>query len=285
MQALQKGVYYGINYYFIFEMIKLVVTDLDGTLLDDNKKINDEFWDVEKELAARGIFFCAASGRQYYSILTKFEHIRDRVYFIAENGTFVIYKNEVIHREALDKKESIKFAEIARQIKDVHIVYCCENSAYIESNDERFNNEVVKYYKRIEKVKDVTEVDDVLLKFSLCDFGGAEQNSLPLYRTFEKDYKIAIAGKYFLDITHPKANKGTAIAVLQQKLGITQDETLVIGDYPNDLEMLDMAKYNFAMKNAHPEILRKASFVTEYDNNNNGAVETIKKYCLNGQMT
>ncbi len=263
-------------------MIKLVVTDLDGSLLDDNKNIHDDFWTIEQQLTQKGILFCAASGRQYYSILEKFESIKERVIFIAENGTFVVHNDKVLHRQGLDKAAARKFVEIARKIDNAYMVYCCEKSAYVESSDQRFWDEINKYYKRIELVDDITRIEDVVLKFSLCDFSGAETNSLRYFQSFEKDYKVAIAGKLFLDITQAGANKGTAVKLLQDRFGVPAEQTLVFGDFPNDLEMLDAAKYNYAMINAHPEVLKKASFITEFDNNNNGVVEIIKKLCLNG---
>jgi Cof subfamily protein (haloacid dehalogenase superfamily) len=265
-------------------MIRLVVSDLDGTLLDSDKRIHDEFWIVEQQLAEKGILFSAASGRQYYSILDQFERVKERVIIIAENGTYVARNGVVLHKQGLDKEAAREFIDIARKLKDVYIVYCCENSAYIEKPDERFYSEAVLYNKRLQVVDDVTRVDDYLLKFSLCDFAGAEQNSLHHYKKYENDFKVVIAGQKFLDITHPEANKGSAVKILQEKFSISPAETLVFGDYPNDLEMMDSARYSYAMKNAHPEILKKAPFVTEYDNNNNGVVEVIKKYCLNGAM-
>lgn len=263
-------------------MIKLVVSDLDGTLLDDMKNINDEFWTVEKQLSKKGIIFCAASGRQYYNILDSFDRIKERVVIIAENGTYVAQGGEVMHRKGLDKEAGVKFIQIARKIENVNIVYCCENSAYIEKYDEKFNKEIGIYFKRIELVDDLTKVDDFLLKFTIYDYAGAEQNSLKYFKEFEKDFKVVIAGKMFLDITHMDANKGEAVKILQHKFNISPEETLVFGDYPNDIEMMETARYSYAMKNAHPSILNKAAFVTEFDNHHNGVVRVIKQYCLNG---
>jgi Cof subfamily protein (haloacid dehalogenase superfamily) len=265
-------------------MIKLVVSDLDGTLLDREKKINDEFWIVEQQLAEKGILFCAASGRQYYNILDQFDRVKERVIIIAENGTYMARNGDVLHKQGLDREAAREFIEIARKIDDVYIVYCCENSAYIEKADERFYAEAALYNNRLQLVDDLTQVEDYLLKFSLCDFVGAEQNSIHHYKKYENEFKVVVAGQKFLDITHPGANKGTAVKILQEMFGISPAETLVFGDYPNDLEMMDTATYNFAMINAHPQILNKADFVTEYDNNNNGVIDVIKKYCLNGAI-
>lgn len=65
-------------------MVKLIITDMDGTLLDDNNNINEEFWNIEKELNKKGIIFAAASGRQYYNLLHRFSPIKDDMLFIAE---------------------------------------------------------------------------------------------------------------------------------------------------------------------------------------------------------
>ena len=67
-------------------MIKLIATDLDGTLLDEKSEINPEFYKVFKKLRERGIMFSAASGRQYQNLIKKFEDIKDDMMFISENG-------------------------------------------------------------------------------------------------------------------------------------------------------------------------------------------------------
>ena len=72
--------------------------------------------------------------------------------------------------------------------------------------------------------------------------------------------------------------------IIQDKFTISANETLVFGDFLNDKEMLEQARFSFAMKNAHPELIEVARFVTEFDNNHNGVVETIRKVCLlNGE--
>ena len=69
--------------------IRLIACDMDGTLLDDNSAIHDEFWPLIDQLHARGITFCPASGRQYHSMFERFKPIVEEVIFIAENGTYV----------------------------------------------------------------------------------------------------------------------------------------------------------------------------------------------------
>lgn len=257
-------------------MIKLIVTDMDGTLLNDKHEIHPEFWETEKALAENDILLAVASGRQYYNLESNFSRIKDRMIFFAENGTHVVYKGEELYVNPLNSEAAIKFIEVGREIKDVQLVLCGKESAYVESKDEKFINEISKYYKRLKYVEDLTSVKDTILKVTICDWEGVEENSYHSFKEFEKDFKVAIAAKIFIDITALSANKGNAIKEVQKKLNISPEETLVFGDYLNDLEMMKNAKYSYAMKNAHAEILNISTHVTEFDNNDNGVLRTIK---------
>ena len=86
-------------------MIKLIATDMDGTLLNSKNEIQDGFYEVFNKLEEKGIIFAAASGRQYYNLLKRFEGIEDKMMFIAENGTFVVYKGIELVVNALDLKD------------------------------------------------------------------------------------------------------------------------------------------------------------------------------------
>lgn len=261
-------------------MIKLIAADLDGTLLNDKKQLGPDFWETEAQLNRKGIYLTLASGRQYYTLLDAFDAIKDRAIFIAENGTYVVYKGEELHLDAMNMASAIPLIETGRKIKGAHLIVCGKRSAYVESTDEAFLNEVRLYYKRHQIVDDLTQVNDHILKVTSCDFNGSAINSYPHFKPFENDYTVAISGEIYLDITNKTANKGIAIQKIQQKLGILPEETLAFGDFLNDLEMLQAAKYSYAMKNAHPEIIETANYITEFDNNNNGVLEVIKRLCL-----
>lgn len=257
-------------------MIKLIVADMDGTLLNDKHELHPEFWEIEEELSNDGILFAVASGRQYYNLESNFERIKDRMIFFSENGTHVVHKGKELYVNELDPKAAKNFIKIGRELEDVQVVLCGKGSAYIESKDEKFVKEIKKYYTRLEYVEDLTTVEDTVLKVTLCDWKGVEENSYNHFKEFENEYKVAIAARIFLDITSKSANKGNAIKGVQDELGISPEETLVFGDYLNDLEMMQNAKHSYAMKNAHPEILKISKFSTKFDNNENGVLRTIE---------
>lgn len=258
-------------------MIKLVVTDMDGTLLSDKKEIHPSFWRMHQQLMERGIVFSVASGRQIYSLEATFADIKQGTLFIAENGTYVRYNGEDVYLNSLDTSHLPQLIATARQLQGAEMVLCCKNSAYIEQRDPAFVKEVSKYYHHLKVVDDLNKVDDTPLKVAIYDYIGAEINSFPAFGAFMNAYKITVSGHEWLDITNTTANKGTAIERAQKKLGILKEETMAFGDFLNDREMMQAAGHSFAMKNAHPEILKISRFVTEKDNNNNGVVDTIQK--------
>jgi hydroxymethylpyrimidine pyrophosphatase-like HAD family hydrolase len=83
-----------------------------------------------------------------------------------------------------------------------------------------------------------------------------------------------VSGRHWVDVMNLSANKGEGIRHLQQALGITAAQTMVFGDFLNDLEMMDAAEYSFAMENAHPELRARARYLAP-SNAENGVVRTI----------
>jgi len=253
-------------------------------LLDDEKKINPDFWEVEEQLNERGIIFGVASGRQHANLLDKFNAIKDRVLIVAENGTYVTWRGEEITCNSLDRLMAHQLIDRGRLLTDAYVIVCGKNSAYVENTDEVFLKEARSYYHHLEIVNDLTLVEDDVLKITICDFIDAGTHSYRQFKDFEKDCSVTVSGKIWLDISNRSANKGTALRIIQDKFTISANETLVFGDFLNDKEMLEQARFSFAMKNAHPELIEVARFVTEFDNNHNGVVETIRKVCLlNGE--
>lgn len=253
---------------------------MDGSLLNDAKQLPPDFFEIAAGLQRRGIVFAVASGRQYYTLQHEFYELRDSTYFIAENGSYVAFRDEVLHIDSIKKEDVLELIAEGRKVPDAFLILCCQDGAYVENNDVGFLDEARKYYRRFKIVDDLTLVEDKVLKVTMCDFSNAEFNSLKHFEKYNSHLKVAVGGQLYLDITNHSANKGHALRQLQQRLGITKEETLVFGDYLNDVEMMGAATYSYAMKNAHPEIINAANFITEFDNNHGGVTHTIRKLCL-----
>ena len=98
--------------------IRLIACDMDGTLLDDDDAVHDDFWPLIEHLHSRGIVFCPASGRQYYNLRERFEPIADDVVFIAENGTYVVRGDTELSSECLELADAHEMVRVARRIND-----------------------------------------------------------------------------------------------------------------------------------------------------------------------
>jgi len=256
-------------------MIRLIVTDLDGSLLNDKKELPKEFWELEKQLVQQNIVLGIASGRPHHNLLALFEPIKAHTYFLSDNGSYVTYQGSELLVEMLDPAAVSTFVQKARPLDRVYPVLCGKDRAFMEDNDETLLKQALQYYQRYEIVPDLTKITEPILKVSLCDLINAETNSYPHFKQFETRYKVAVAGERWLDFTALNANKGTGVKLVQERLGIGYDQTMVFGDYMNDLEMMEVAKYSYAMKNAHPGIIAAAAYVTTYDNNNEGVTRVI----------
>jgi HAD superfamily hydrolase (TIGR01484 family) len=232
--------------------VKLVVSDMDGTLLNSKGEVSALFFDLFKKLQKQNILFCAASGRQYHSIINKLATIKDEIYVIAENGAIAKKGAEVLLLKSLNTKKVTDIIPVLRNIKDTHIVLCSQDTAYIESKDETFINLFQEY------------------------FSSSEEFIYPVIKHLTADYLIKISGQNWLDLSDDKANKGDALKEVQKLLNISKEETMVFGDYHNDIEMLQEATYSFAMKNAHRDITAIANYTTE-SNNNFGVERVLEK--------
>jgi len=259
--------------------IRLIVADMDGTLLDDDHLLHDHFWPLIEELHSRGILFCPASGRQYFTLLRQFADIADDVVFIAENGTYVVHQGREVSSDCLLLADAQAMISTVRDSvatgADAGAVLCCKRSAYIERTDQRFLVNVVPYLAELTTVDDLLAVvDDEILKVSVYDFGNAESGMAPSLSDFDDSHRVTVSGTHWVDVTSRTANKGHAIGQLQDNFGISPDQTMVFGDYLNDLEMMDAATYSFAMDNAHPLLRERARYVAP-PNSENGVIRTI----------
>ncbi|GHK05223.1 Cof-type HAD-IIB family hydrolase [Streptomyces sp. NPDC003753] len=260
--------------------IRLVVTDMDGTLLDGSGRIPDGLWPLLAELRRRGVLFSPASGRQYATLARQFADADDGMVFVAENGTYVVRDGVELSSDPLDPAVAARVIGTARRLAadgvDVGAVLCGKNSAYVERTDDAFMAEASRYYALLKPVDDLTTVEDEFLKVALFDFGPVERTTAPALEPLTATHQVVVSGEHWVDIMNRTANKGAALRRLQRDLGITPAQTLAFGDYLNDLEMLDAAEWSFAMTNAHPDVVRRARYLAP-PNTENGVLRTITR--------
>ncbi len=256
--------------------IRLVAVDLDGSLLDDAKRIPPSFWRLLDALDDRGILLCPASGRAYPTLRRDFG--RDDLVYIAENGAFVVHHGREMSADTVPWEHAVAVIGRTRAFAaggaDVGTVLCGKRSAYVERTDSAFLDQVAPYYAQLAIVDDLLAVHDEVLKVAVYDFGSAERGAGAALAPLDGPVRVLVSQEHWVDVMSPTADKGNALAAVQRATGISREQTMAFGDYLNDLGLLAAAGWSFAMANAHPAVRAAARFVAP-GNNDNGVVRAV----------
>lgn len=256
--------------------IKLIVSDVDGTLLNASHQLNPKFFEIFEQLEAAGITFVVASGRQYHNLRKLFERIEDRIIFAAENGSYIVHRGKEMLAKTISAEDVYDLVNIGRKIPTSKLVLCGKNAAYIDNADQQFINHLSLYFEKFEIVEDLLSVNDDILKFTVCDLSGSEANSYPGFAHLHDRFQVKVSADTWLDISDKLAHKGNAVAILQDLYGVSKEQTMVFGDYLNDLEMMQQAYFSYAMANGHPEVKGVARFIAK-NNNEDGVIEVLER--------
>ena len=260
--------------------IRLVVVDLDGTLLDGDGAMPAETVATIRALRQRGIVFAPASGRQHATIARLFSEVQDGLVVIAENGALVTRDGAEVSSHPLDLGWSRTVIERTRHLggrgADLGVVLCGRSSAWIERTDDAFLAEVERYYARLSTTSDLTRVDDEVLKVAVHDFGDPTALTGPHLAAFCAPHQVVVSGHHWVDVMGAGVHKGLAVRDLQRELAITAAQTMAFGDYLNDLEMLEAAEHSYAMANSHPTVLGAARHVAPA-NTEDGVLRTLRE--------
>ena len=258
--------------------VKVIVTDMDGTFLNDAKTYDRSRFRAQfEQLQQRGIEFVVASGNQYYQLITFFPEIRDRISYVAENGALVYeHGQELFHGELTRHESQTVFTELLKD-PQLKFVACGLESAYIsDSAPDELVALMSKHYYRLKRVANYHDIDDKIFKFSL----NLPDSEIPelvdkLHVSLDGIMKPVTSGFGFVDLIIPGLHKANGISRLLKRWQVSPQECVAIGDSDNDAEMLKLVKYSFAMDNAASRIKEIAHYRTD-DNNHHGALNVIQ---------
>ena len=291
-------------------MYKLVVIDLDGTMLNSYGVVTNETKEVIKKVEKQGVEVVIASGRPIDSIKEIAKEIESKNYFIAGNGAIIydIKNDEIIYGKTLSKEkvlEIIKICEdnsisyniyteneiLATSLKYNVLYYHKENLKKEESKKTKINL-VKNMYEYIQNKEDVK-----FLKITICDESKAVFNSIIRKIKEIKDIEVLEISHmsrktikqgteefeisyYYTEISAGDVDKWNAIEFLMEKLKIKREEIMTIGDNLNDRKMIENAGLGVAMGQSTPAILKLADEVTS-SNDEEGIPQILQKYYKN----
>lgn len=261
-------------------MIKLIATDMDGTLLKSNGEVPHEFPKVLNNLIGKKIMFCIASGRQYFTLKDNMSKFSNKLIFIAENGAFIVKNGQELFSKTLDKNMMAEILKDIKKIPECFPILCGKKSAYVLDKNPEFIKEVSKYYHKNTIVDNFEDIDDEFFKIAVCDFKGSANNCSPiLFSKWSKSFQLAVSGDIWLDIGRNDVNKGIAIKFLQNKFKINKNETMAFGDYYNDVSMLKSVYHSYVMENAPDGVKKQGRFIAK-SNDEAGVLQVIKNNVL-----
>lgn len=266
-------------------MIKLIASDLDGTLLDSEKHLPSCFFEVLDELERHRITFAVASGRTYSAADHLFpEEYRRKIAFICDNGACTYLNGELVCVSPLDRAVYDEILDACQRLGGFRLVVCAAGGVYHLNESEEFFNEVGKFYRNHTVVEDLRAIDDTIFKMAICDERGTLSHGKPEFdKIFGDRLNVQVSGDVWMDVQASGISKGKALKALQKELGVTSAETMAFGDYFNDLDMLLSADWSFCPENGHEEIKRQCRFVCA-DCDHGGVVQSIRKYALSERI-
>lgn len=272
--------------------IKLIAFDLDGTLLNDDKKITERTYRALLAAAEKGIHLVPATGRLDGALPREFDDLPIR-YVISINGALVYERKTMrpIHEVLIPWQQAL---DIYRYMEEhLPVIYDC----YIDSRaymTKAFHDDLAPYACNVHYLKMMKELRTPVPE--LKAFLAEKQQGLQKMQCFfrEKDYPlrdhllenwkipgiiITSSTPHNLELNHEKATKGDALAVLAEHLGLELSETMALGDGSNDLTMIQRAGIGVAMGVCWEPLKKAADFVTD-DCNHDGVAKAIEKFCL-----
>lgn len=260
-------------------MIKMVVTDIDGTIYTPQNGITKEVKDCIQNLCSNGIHVAIATGRTYGSA----KHIADELgikcpLICYQGGLVNSYDGEILDVKYLN-------IDIAKEIindfrkRNIHLNVYVEDKLYVEDDNKYIKDYIgdkgIDYFKvnSFEEL-DLTKLNKLLAIRYDCKF--IDNLIEELQQKYPQIYVVK-SFDYFCEIANKNATKGNAIKFLANKFGLSTENVLAIGDQNNDIEMVQTAGIGVAMGNGTKQIKEAADFITDTVQNN-GFVKAIEKF-------
>ena len=204
-------------------MIKLIAADMDGTLLDSQKRLPPDLFDVLGKLRERGVRFAVASGRQYYNLVRQFPGMENEILFLCENGTMIFDKGAPIFLEPMDKRDWQALVKQLREIPGACPILCCPDTAYCEDFGAEFAENASMYYEKLKYVDDLLKVEANVCKIAVYDLKDAETTSYPaMKKAAEGRFQVTLSGERWIEFMGD-SNNGTALTALEMLCGVSPE--------------------------------------------------------------
>lgn len=263
--------------------IRLIVIDIDGTLVDTHGKIGDRTLILSKELKTRGILCTLSSARSYYYSSHIADQLNVDIPFVTLDGGLIKDRSgNVVYKGAIKNKIVQKFVKLA-ELNYGKITVCDEHNLYITPR-----NSVITQYSRlsapVKEVESLNNIDGILEILIYCE-DKASIRSIKNNIGFSSSIRVSMnvtkspsSEYYLLTIKKEGSDKLRSVKRLVKYLKLKRKNVAVIGDWHNDMPLFDYGAYNIAVQNAIPELKRKADYITKSTNNEDAVGEVLQLF-------
>jgi hypothetical protein len=263
--------------------IRLFLADVDGALVTQDKVLTEEAKEAARELRRAGIALAITSGRPPRGMSMLIEPLDLKVAVAGFNGGVLVNPDlSVIESHMLDPtvaKATVKlildkgldawvYTEKDWLIRDKKAPHVDREAWTV-----KFDAKIVKSFtdEHLAHTVKIVGVSDDLDLVATCEKAAQE--------AFGDKASAARSQPYYLDVTHPQANKGTVVLTLSKLLNIAPEHIATMGDMPNDVLMFRKSGLSIAMGNAGDEVKAQASVVTD-SNENEGFAKAVRRFVL-----
>jgi Cof subfamily protein (haloacid dehalogenase superfamily) len=262
--------------------IRLLLADVDGTLVTQDKELTADAIAAVHQLHQAGILFAVTSGRPPRGMAMLVEPLDIQTPIAAFNGGLIVERDMTV------VEQRVLPLEIVRPVADLMSSF--DLTVWIYRGAEWFVPDpkgphvereawTVKFEPKVMTGLDGLTDDVAKIVGVSDDHDAVTRASEAAQERFGDRVTAAASQPYYLDVTHPRANKGEVVKYLAERYRLATDEIATIGDMPNDVLMFAHSGLSIAMGNADPEVKRAARRVTD-TNENEGFAKAVRAYIL-----
>lgn len=267
--------------------ISAVISDVDGTLVTDRKMLTSRAQAAVADLHAAGIPFAIISSRPPRGLRMLLEPLRITTPVSGFNGGVIATRDLTVITEHLLSPEAARRAVGLLDTHNVQVWVFSGQDWLVRDSDGPY----VGFEERTVGFRPTVVADFGSAIDTAAKIVGVSKDFELLARR-EREIRSALADQafvvrsqsYYLDITHPLANKGVALSELAKLLAVPLTEIAVIGDGGNDVAMFERAGLSIAMGNASPQVQGAADFVTD-SNSEDGFANAVERFILGGDRS
>ncbi len=263
--------------------VKLMLADVDGTLVTPDKILTNKAIAAVRELHDAGILFAITSGRPPRGMAMLVEPLDIQTPIAGFNGGVLVDRDmNVIEQRVLPEDLVVPVSDLMESFSLDVWLYTGADWYVPKADGPHVAREAwtVKFAPKVmqDGVKGLTENVAKLVGVS-DDHDAVARATEAAHDKFGDHVTAAASQPYYLDVTHPLANKGAVAKYLAQRYNLDEDDIATIGDMPNDVLMFARSGLSIAMGNASPEVKRSARRVTT-SNDDEGFANAVDRFIL-----